>query len=292
MLSILIPTYNYSVVALVQELYRQAQDAGIVFEIIVIDDHSEPQYREGNRTISTLSHCKYLEKEINLGRTLSRKSLAELAAYDTLLFVDADIIPVSDSFIKRYLPFINSSEVAFGGVAYKTTEYDRNVSLRAKYGRCREEKSAVQRQMYPYGSILSGNMLIPKKIFLENNYKESSKFYGMDIFFAYSLFRNKVNIQHIDNPVFHLGLEDNTVFFEKCLASVRSRKKLLSEAEGIEEINSLLKHYKKLKRFGIAPLAGLLFNMTEPLLKKMILKKDPSLFCLDIYRLGYICSIK
>ena len=116
--------------------------------------------------------------------------------------------------------------------------------------------------------------------------------YGMDNYFAYSLYKNRIPVMHIDNPVYHLGLEINQVFFEKCLESVRNRKKLMGEADGIEEINSLLGHYKKLKQFGFAPLAGALFKLSEKALKKMIMKKDPSLFCLDLYRLGYICSLK
>jgi hypothetical protein len=114
----------------------------------------------------------------------------------------------------------------------------------------------------------------------------------MDNYFAYSLYKNLIPVTHIDNPIYHLGLEDNAVFFRKCMESVSNRKKLLSQAEGIENINSLLRHYKSLKKYGLAAIIGFLFRIGEPMLKKMILKKDPSLFCLDLYRLGYICSLK
>ena len=40
MLSILIPTYNYNVEALVAELHQQATDCQIDFEIIIGDDFS------------------------------------------------------------------------------------------------------------------------------------------------------------------------------------------------------------------------------------------------------------
>lgn len=292
MLSILIPTYNYDVSALVKALHNQCTTAAIAFEIIVLDDVSKPAYKDANRGIAALRHCTYIENETNLGRTHSRKKLAEAAAYDTLLFLDADVIPVKDDFVIKYLPFIGYNGIVFGGYSYRPGDFNQNNILRHKYGTYREEKNAAERNKTPYGAIFSGNILVDRAIFLENNYPEGANLYGMDNFFAYRLYKNNVAVTHIDNPVYHLGLENNEVFFEKCLESVRNRKKLLAEAEGIEEINSLLKHYKKLKDLGLAPLAGFFFKMVEPFLKKMILKKDPSLFCLDIYRLGYICAIK
>ncbi|AWH86727.1 hypothetical protein HYN59_17150 [Flavobacterium album] len=292
MLSILIPTYNYDITTLVNLLHDQCTAAKITFEIIVADDLSTVAYREINKVIVKFPYCTYIENLENLGRTLTRKKLADAATYGALLFLDADVMPVSDDFIKGYLPFIGYQGVFLGGIAYKNDTVDSNTILRRKYGRYREEKSAVQRNNFPYGNILSGNMLISKHIFLENNYPDRANLYGMDNFFAYRLYKNKVAVTHIDNPVYHLGLESNALFFEKCLESVRNRKKLLASAERIEAINSLLKHYKMLERFGLVPVAALFFRMGEPLLKKMILKKDPNLFCLDIYRLGYICSLK
>ena len=114
----------------------------------------------------------------------------------------------------------------------------------------------------------------------------------MDNFFAYNLYKENVPVVHIDNPVYHLGLEDNRLFFQKCLESANNRRKMLTEAEGIENINSLLRRYTQLKKYGLTTPISILFRMSEPFLKRMILKKDPNLFCLDIYRLGYICSIK
>ena len=43
MLSILIPTYNYSIVELVSNVHKQAIIAKIQFELIVLDDCSKDQ---------------------------------------------------------------------------------------------------------------------------------------------------------------------------------------------------------------------------------------------------------
>ena len=135
-------------------------------------------------------------------------------------------------------------------------------------------------------------MLIQKKLFLELNYTEKEKFYGMDIYFAYQLFSRKIAIHHIDNAIFHCGLESNNIFFEKSLQSVVSRKRFLVDKVYIEQLNPLLAHYKKIKKYRLVPFIKFIFNISEQFLKRNILSKNPSLFYFDLYRLGYICSVK
>lgn len=292
MLSILIPTYNYNVIPLVKVLHAQCTASIIPFEIIVADDSPGSVESMENKKITALSGCRFIQNETNLGRTHSRKKLAENAVFDNLLFLDADVIPVSDSFIKTYIPYLNKDTVVLGGVAYEAKVPEQDKILRYKYGIYREQKDASVRNQNRYGSVLSANLLVSKNVFITYNYNPTDKLYGMDNFFAYNLYKENVAVVHIDNPVYHLGLEDNRLFFQKCLESANNRRKMLTEAEGIENINSLLRRYTQLKKYGLTTPISILFRMSEPFLKRMILKKDPNLFCLDIYRLGYICSIK
>lgn len=293
MLSILIPTYNYNIYPLVTELYKQCSESSISFEIIVVDDSPGSLESKESSDILQFQNCIYIVNETNLGRTLTRKKLAEQAKYDMLLFLDADVLPASSNFIADYIPYIaNKSQLVFGGYAYREEDNHNNSGiLRLKYGMQREEKPASERRKAPYSTIFSGNLLLQQSVFIENNYNAENNFYGMDNFFSYNLYINKVKIIHIDNPIYHLGLESDAVFFRKCLQSVVSRKQFLAKAEGIENVNGLLKHYKKLKKYGLTGLTRFSFKLAEPFLKKMILKKNPNLFCLDLYRLGYICSI-
>lgn len=286
MLSILIPTYNYDTNALVEELHKQALSARISFEIIVADDNSPKQIKLGPER----DNIKYVSNEQNLGRTATRSKLAEAAKFNNLLFLDADVIPVSTNFISDYIKEIDK-DVVFGGYAYQPMNLTTN-HLRYKYGRKREEKPADERNRNPYGAIFSGNILIKKAVFLEHNYPNPDNLYGMDIFFSYQLYIHNIRVWHINNPVYHLGLEDDKVFFNKCLQSVISRKKLLANAEGIENVNALLRHYKMLKKYRLTGIIAFMFRISEPFLRMMVMKKDPNLFCLDIYRLGYICAIK
>lgn len=292
MLSILIPVYNYDVTALVEELHRQCSKTTFAYEIIVADDSPENVFNVTNSSITSFSNCYFTQNPQNLGRTLTRKRLADVAKYETLLFLDADVIPVSSDFISKYMQHAGKeNNVVVGGYAYKPQQYKIGENLRYKYGIEREQKTAAERSKSPYENIFSGNFMIAKDVFLANNYNGKDNLYGMDNYFSYQLYIHKASILHIDNPIYHLGLENDVVFFKKCVESVKNRMLLLADAPGIENINSLLRYYKILKKYSLAGLTGIFFKICKPLLKRMILKKDPNLFCLDLYRLGYICYI-
>lgn len=293
MLSILIPIYNNTVFQLVQNIHQQCMTCNIEFEIICLDDNSASQFQLENLKIKELTHCFYSENETNFGRTKTRQILAEKAEFDWILFLDVDVIPESQKFIETYITHLNiSNSVVFGGYKYEKKQPESSKILRYKYGKEREEKSAEFRAKKPYQYVFSGNMMIKKKLFLELNYTENEKFYGMDIYFAYQLFLKKITPLHIDNSIYHLGLESNDIFLEKSLQSVVSRKRFLVDKIDIEQLNPLLSHYKKIKKYRLILVAKIIFNIFEQFLKRNILSKNPNLFYFDLYRLGYICSVK
>ena len=291
MLSILIPTYNYNVYTLVSEIQRQCNFCKIDFEIICIDDASKLFHQENNQ-INSLSNCSYSILEKNIGRTSIRNLLAKKAKNEWLLFLDSDIFPEYKDFIYKYLEQIKFNyEIILGGYKYQNLTPKSTEILRYKYGKSREEKPASERNLNRYSSIFSGNLLIKKELFLATNFFENNNIYGMDIYFSYQLFKNKVPVLHIDNPIFHLGLETNELFFNKSLESVRSRKEIMIDLEGIEEINSLIKHFKILKKYKLDTFGSVLFKIAKPFLEKNIKGKKPNLMLFDLYRLGYLCGL-
>jgi glycosyltransferase involved in cell wall biosynthesis len=292
MLSILIPTYNYKVYPLVAEIHKQCLDCGIEFEILCHDDASTCYLTE-NQKITNLSNCHFSTDVKNSGRTSSRNKLANKALFKWLLFLDADVIPVNSNFISNYISSVKSKHQAIvGGYRYQDIQPKSEIKFRYKYGKEREEKTALERNQDPYKYIFSGNILIQKEAFILTNYAFDDAFYGMDIYFMYQLYFNKIDVLHIENSIYHLGLETNETFFKKSLMAVESRKKFLIDCDCIEQISPLIKHYKVIKQYGLLPIAILFFKIAEPILKKRILNKNPSLFCFDIYRLGYICTLK
>lgn len=290
MLSILIPTYNYDCFSLVKELKNQADTLEIIYEIIVQDDFSQHCIDE-NSKINSLHNCRFQINTENLGRTKNRTNLVKNAKFDLILFLDADVYPEKNTFLKDYLEtYKKEKKIIFGGYKYTDAKPDASKILRYKYGKAREERPSEIRNIKPYSYVFSGNILVEKSVFLIANFNEDRNLYGMDIFFSYNLFKSKTPIIHIDNAIFHNGLENNDVFFYKNLESVDNRKRYLSEEKDISKVNSLLKYYLLIKKLKIEKIVYWLFLKFEKKLKKSILSENPNLLYMDLYRLGYICN--
>ncbi len=292
-LSICIPTFNTDVFKLVYAIHAQCEKSGIEYEILIIDDASTShEILSKNKDLEKLLNVQFIKNEVNLGRTKTRKKAAELSKFSWILFLDSDVVPSSHDFIANYIRSLNSGyKVILGGYSYcNIKKSDRG--FRWNYGKAREEASSEVRNSKPYGYVFSGNILVEKNTFLECNFKEDTKLYGMDIFFSYQLYVNKIPILHIDNLILHEGLDENEVFFKKSLLSVKSRFYYLKDLPEIEKVNPLLKYYKKLDQFGLKKIVGFLFKTLEPNMKKRIVCDEPNLFLFDLYRLGYICTLE
>ena len=244
MLSILIPTYNHSIINLVKELHRQCLDIKIIFEIIIFDDASSDKLISSkNISVKKLNNVIYKINETNIGRSATRNKLIDESKYKWILFIDADVIPKSKKFIKNYLDAINNNiEVISGGLAYKNSPINKKQILRWKYGKNREYKPIKIRQKNPYISLFSSNFLILKKVIVNTPFNEEiSKKANEDSLFSYELKLNKIMVKHIENEVFHENLEYSSVFLKKTLEYSKSSLLLVQK-------NLLNKDYMKITK--------------------------------------------
>ena len=216
MLSILIPTYNYEVVSLVNSLIRQLKKQDNPYEIICFDNGSDLEVNTINQEINKLDGCYYESLKKNGGRSKVRNLLAQKAKYNWLLFLDADVLPVSENFTQNYFDLIikNSIKVAFGGLKYKEKP-TRDKMLRWVYGKSREEIPLHTREKNPQEHFTSANFLIKKEVFEKFKFDESLVEYGYeDTLLALDLKKSNIQIIQIDNPVYHLGIDKSGIFFE------------------------------------------------------------------------------
>ena len=110
MLSILIPTFNHLTTNLVKDLHLQCLESKIIFEIIIYDEAStDRKVSLENSKLNKLSNVYYKRNKINIGRSAIRNKLAAESKYKWLLFIDADVIPKTKNFVKKYLDSINDN---------------------------------------------------------------------------------------------------------------------------------------------------------------------------------------
>jgi len=292
MLSILIPTYNYNALPLAEFLEQQALKTGIVFELICMDDGSFSEHNKQNQQINSLTNSKFIENIKNVGSKANRQRLAEHAQYNWLLFIDADSKPKYSSYLSQYINEINNSNHAvFGGFAYDDELQDINKTLRYTFGKHREEVDADIRNKKPYKVIISANFLIRKNTFLKINNQEIMNIYGLDYLFSSQLKKHNVSIKHINNEVYHLGLDENSNFLKKTRNAVEALQ-YVNESGNIKTHNiSLLRAYRIIKSVGLKNPLAWLFNKFESKIEANLTGKKPNLLLFDLYRLGYLCSI-
>ena len=286
MISILIPEHNFDCVRLVGELLMQCQDAGITYEIIVMDDAST-LHTEKNKQIGNFPCCEFLTTDTNIGQATVRNRLAKIAKYPHLLFIDCDAAIVDNHFIKRYLDNIGKADVIIGGVTYSHVEPPIDKYLRWYYGKKRESSSAHKREKETIR--LSFNFLIEKDVQLKYPFNEDFTDYGHeDTIIGYLLKQNGVKLMHIDNPLIHTGLDENHVFLAKSRKAVE--KYVTNKAFSSEEIADQIKIFRAFKRVkGIRGLLGFKYRIAGKMMENNLCGNNPSLFIFDLYRLCYLC---
>lgn len=290
MVSILIPLYNYDVTPLVKRLVEEASLLNTHYEIRIQDDGS-PREIAANMLLNELPEVHFERSTVNLGRPKTRQLLAEKAKYDRLLFLDVDVMPVYEDFLKRYLDFgLKEFAVIAGGIAYHDTPPGQETYLRWYYGRKREMRSVFTRNQNPY-IITPANLFIRKETFLQAN-KFQGTLYGMDLALSYQLKQLKAPILHIENPVYHLGLENNEEFMQKARTAVENLVELEKQGGISDDFTGLQKAYKSLKTWGAHRIVASFGASSQKTMQKNLTSSSPNLRLFDLYRLSHYIRLK
>ena len=293
MLSILIPTYNHNAFPLVKIIYNQAQDLEVPFEIICRDDGSKSLTNLENIKINTLQNAKFIEASENIGRSANRLALANQATYDWLLFLDADVMPKNIHFLKNYIASINmDSEAVFGGFAYHKDHKTKDNALRFKFGKQREEVDASIRNKNPYKVVISANFIIKKMVYLKLHQTEIKKTYGTDYVFGTQLKQHAIKIKHLNNEVYHHGIDTNRDFLNKTRDAMETLINLSHSSKNLKHDISLLNTFTFLKQMKLHGVFLYVFDTFKPYLIKNLEGRNPNMLLFDFYRLGVFCSKK
>jgi len=292
MISILIPTYNHNICALVNKVHEQIMILNITFEIIVMDDSSaNTEIIYQNKSIEDYINCKYIYLKKNIGRSKIRNLLAEKSKYNWLLFLDADVMIEKESYISNYFKAINKDhDIIYGGLQYNLDT--KSTSLRATAGKKREAINYKERNTFKQSHFLFSNVLLKKEVFNSIKFDESITSYGHeDTVFQYNSNLKKHTILHIDNSVLHTGIESNAIYLSKVQESLNTlfilerKNKLPHNYTKIQAYNSFLKKYYLRKPFIF------ISNLLKYFILINLKSKNPSLILFDIFKLNYFSSL-
>lgn len=286
MLSILIPVYNYNVTHLVTELHRQAEALGELYEICLLDDASDEKFKVKNREVAQKTNVHYEELPQNIGRSAIRNRLVEMAQYDYLLYMDCDSGVLMPHYLKTYVKALHPKRLLYGGRAYlPKPPSDPQYLLHWHYGRQREQQDYLERQKNPYHSFMTNNFLIPKSTFASITFDESLRTYGHeDTLFGMELAKKNIEIQHLNNPLLHLGLESTAVFLSKTKMAVCNLAQLQRQGKRVE--TRLSQTYAQIARWKLLFVVGWGLKLLRPFILKYLQRpKLVDLRYLDLYKL-------
>ncbi|MBO7647717.1 MAG: glycosyltransferase family 2 protein [Bacteroidales bacterium] len=300
MLSILIPSFNVDVTTLVGHLLEQGLQLSVPFEIVVMDDAStDMEVRRRNELLSG-EEVKYVQQTVNQGRSKIRNLLVASAKYENLLLMDCDAGVASDQYLSNYLtwlkehPDLSSKYVISGGLCYRAEKPSKDRLLRWKYGVEREVRSAEERNRRPYRSFTPFNILTTKDTFVDNGFDESLTTYGYeDTLWGYQLQQKQIPMIHIDNPLYHDGLDTNNDFLRKTRQAVENLYRLMQEdrlPEEFKQDSRLLCAYDNFHWKGFLPICSTYYKMLHKAMEKS-LKLSPSLHLFDTYKLFYLAYL-
>lgn len=291
-ISILIPCYNNPCYDQIVELKEQADAIhGFNYEIIVADDGStDTEIVHGNSYINQLEHCRYIDRNVNVGRAAIRNFLASLAQYDWLLFLDCEVETATEFFLMNYASMQFDADVICGGVSIGGNHVELNNNLRYMYEK-REETNHLpaMRNKHPYKSFRTNNFMIRRSVMAQNAFDNSITTYGYeDVLFGMQLQKNHVSIMHINNPVRMSKFEDNPRFVEKieeAMFTLHSLRHLLGS------YSDLLKARKWLRYTGLSPILNLYFSVRGKAMRESLCGDKPKVKTFTRYKLLYLLRL-
>lgn len=286
MLSILIRSFDDPLIDIVSVLYTECQFLDIEFEILISDDDPNGENLD-HQKLSQFPMVNYWRNGKNLGRSNNLNKLIRKSKFNSVLLIDADVIPLKTDFIKLYLEALNTKcVVAYGGLAYEKNPPKTSELLRWVYGHKEEAKPASLRQSrYPY-NILVSNLLIKKSEFEQPIFNTELNTYGYeDLVFSEFLKEHKMKVMQTENSVIHKGLETSVVFLQKTETALDNLVSLIQKGTLSQEATSLSTLYFKLRRYRLNSFIYKFLNAIERALKTNLVSKKPSLIYFKLYKL-------
>lgn len=291
MISILIPTHDYTCYKLVADLHEQAEALGVPYEIIVAEDGSRDQVSMiANHKIVDMSNCKHVVRKENIGLAATRNELARIAQYGWIIFIDSDAKVDGADYLANYLKHIGKADVVVGGLTTPAVNYDPNRTLRHKY-ECKADKvrKASMRMQNPYMQLSCFNIMMNRSMFLTILFDKDCRQYGYeDALFGVELEKRGISILHIDNPLIHKGLDTNEAFLSKSETALRTLKSLNGRMEGHSHVENA---FNKIDGLRLGWAMRLFHSLFGRLIRKNLLSAKPSLTLFSLYKLGYYAAL-
>ena len=141
--------------------------------------------------------------------------------------------------------------------------------LRWYYGKEREALSADKREKAPYISFLTLNFLIHKSLFKQVHFNEDiPNLRHEDTLFSFNLKQLQIPIKHINNPIYHLGLDTFENAIHKEHESLFALKNLIDQNLITSDYTKLLRVFQTIQKCKLGFIITWMYQLTKSIFLK------------------------
>ena len=291
-LSVLIPFYNDDPSVLLHQLAKQAERDPDV-EIIIYDDGSSntaPNENIRHIAAHVPARIKILTNSENNGRSYARNVMTSFAKGDWVLFLDADMLPISDTFIKNYLSEIcaDHMDVMFGGFEVPPTSTSKDTELHRILSQSSDCLSVHERRKAGPQYVCSSNLCVRKKILGAEPFDNEFSGWGWEDSEWAARIAKSYRLMHIDNPALHLGLETSQTLLDRFKNSGKNYSRFV---EKHPDIAPSLKLYRTSKKIGKLPGQHLLRPVWKSVVLSHIMPMRTRVIALKLWRASWYAEV-
>ena len=211
-LSVLIPFLRDDPDTLIALLNREASALDGSVEAVLLDDGTADAALTA-RLIARIDGCalpiRLLTLSANEGRSIGRNRLAAAARGSSLLFLDSDMRPDHDRFLRVWadLAATGQTAVAFGGFSLLQAPDDARFAVHRSMAARSDCTPSDQRALQPEKHVFTSNLLIRRDVFEAEAFDPGfTGWVWEDVEWAMRVSR-RFKVEHIDNPATHMGLD-------------------------------------------------------------------------------------
>jgi len=171
--------------------------------------------------VSKYSRVQFLIADKNSGRSAARNALKQNANADWVLFLDADMRPVSDTFLRDYTKLISTrvGDVIFGGFTVPEKAETPDQELHRALSEVSDCLTLAARQAAGPQFVASSNLCVRKEVLLVEDFDDGFQGWGWEDSEWAARVAKKFELIHADIPALHLGLESTDTLLRRFKSS-------------------------------------------------------------------------
>ncbi len=211
-LSVLMPFLRDDPETLLAQLDTEAAGLNGAVEIVVLDDGTnDPDLtaRLSARIAAMALPVRLITLPANEGRATGRNRLSTAARGRSLLFLDSDMRPDHDRFLRVWADLVATDDpaVAFGGFSLLQAPTDAKYQVHRAMAARTECVPHTLRALQPEKYVYTSNLLVRRDVFEAEAFDSGFSGWGWeDVEWAMRVSR-RFAVVHVDNPATHMGLD-------------------------------------------------------------------------------------